>query len=95
MNNQKYFSIDPIEYENIRENLDTIVNMPSGETVCSPSQNCLKDVSGNIVIAIRLEHCNLSPYKEEIGAAISGGFCNEITKEEYDSCVPQKTLGEE
>lgn len=89
MNELRYFrSISPQAYEDARLALDAAVPMPQGETVYEPLATAPKASNGDVLIAIRTEHCQIQPYKSAVEAMLASGDATEITQAEYEAALP-------
>lgn len=93
MNKLRHFrSTNPQSYEAVRLSLDAAVPMPQGETVYEPLASAPRADNGDVLIAIRSEHCQMEPYKTAVESMLASGDAAEITKADYEAALPQQEV---
>ena len=88
MNENRFFKVDSLAYEQARNILDSTLNLSNNETCIEPMASAPKDENGKTVISIRSIHCNMEPFKSVISSLIANGDAIEIEQNEYESVFP-------
>ena len=84
----RYFTVQPLAYEQTRLAVDAAWGFPEGETSIEPLATAPKNQSGNVLIAIRTVHCDMEPFKSAVETLLGSGAAAEMTQPEYEAALP-------
>lgn len=84
----RFFKIHPTPYEQTRLALDAEREMPPGETTYEPLATASRMPDGDVLLAVRAEHCDLPDIAAALAAMFANGWGVEISEAEYQSAMP-------
>lgn len=86
----RYFCISNHEaYETTRLSLDAVMQFPEGETVYAPLDSAPKAASGQVLLAIRTQHCDIPAIDAAILEMLANGWGVEVSGDQYAAMAPQ------
>lgn len=94
MNENRFFRVKPMAYEQARNVIDSELNLSNEETCIEPMTSAPKFENDNVAISIRSIHCNTEPFQSVISNLLANGDAIEITKNEYESVFPSGGITE-
>lgn len=92
MTELRHFQVEPTAYEQARLALDSAWKFPVGETSIDPLAIAPKNSNGYALIAIRIVHCEMEPFKSAVEGLLESGAATEITQAQYEAALPQSEL---
>lgn len=84
----RFFKIHASPYEQTRLALDNQRQMPPGETTYEPLATAPRTPDGDVLLAVRVEHCDLPDIALAIAAMFANGWGVEISEAEYRAAIP-------
>lgn len=89
---QRCFKIHPEPYEQTRLSLDAQREMPPGETTYEPLATAPRMPDGDVLLAVRAEHCDLPDIAAALAAMFANGWGVEISEDEYQAAIPMPSV---
>lgn len=88
----RYFQIKPGPYESTRLALDAQQHTPPGETIYEPLRTAPRTSSGDALLGIRDEHCQLPWIADALAVVLTSGDGVEISEADYVASLPVPAL---
>ena len=90
----RFFSVSPAVYEQVRAGLDSQWGHPNGraDTCMVPAAQAVAAGGGNVVACVLREQCEWPEVAAAIAQLTAAGLATEITAEEYFALTPPPDL---